>query len=71
MILAVRFQTVDEGLGQELPQKVEVSGLKGLKALCTSQPLNPLFNSPIGLDFMAEPLWLLFCLLSSLKSQFE
>lgn len=69
MILAVRFQTVDEGLKQEISQKVEVSGFKGLKALCTSQPSNPvLFSSPVGLDFMVEPLWLLLCLLLSLNS---
>lgn len=55
MILAVRFQRVDEAL--ELPQKVEVSGFKGLKTLSISQPSSPAhFSSPIGLDFMAEPL---------------
>lgn len=69
VILAVRFQSVDEGLEQELPQKVEVSGFEGLKALCTSQPSSPvLFSNLIGLDFMAERLWLLFCLLSTLNS---
>lgn len=45
------------------------SQFKGLKALCTSQSPSPiLFSNLIGLDFMAEHLWLLFCLLSTLNS---
>lgn len=35
----------------------------------TSQPYSPvLLSNPMGLDFMAEHLWLLFCILSPLMS---